>query len=560
MTSTPARGLRPRILVIDDDGRTPILVKGTGSLSDVNFDVEVARDIPAAHVSARKGAHQLAVFSVDLTGERAWRVAIERLRETGLTAPIILLSRGIALPVDLARGLGIRDHLRKPLLAPVLREALRSALAESRLQEQQPAEKPIAAPRPPSVDPFNVLYALGRSVNSSIDLEEVLHRVVEAAVLLTRAEQGSLMLLDGDSGVLTVRAAKNFDEDFVRTFRLKADDSIAGQVVRTGKPLLLGGAGETKIKTQFLVRSAVYVPIRVRDWVIGVLSVDNQRAPGTFTARDQQYLVAVADCAALALANHRLGRLAADQGQALAQAVKELDSFTERQDQMIQNLSHELRTPLIFIKGFADLAVNGDLGEVDPEIMQGMRTIQHKVNDLVRIIENAVALGQDEQASVRLENVALQPILHDALERLRPSAEKANVVIVADLPDEALWVKADRRRLGLAVHNLIDNAIKFSPNGGLVTLGAAPASPGQVEVVVSDTGVGIPADKLDRIFERFYQVDGSVTRRYGGVGLGLAAARQVIRAHGNDLSVESRPGEGSIFRFTLFTGELASPG
>jgi two-component system NtrC family sensor kinase len=157
---------------------------------------------------------------------------------------------------------------------------------------------------------------VGRDVTSVLDLDQVLQKVVEAAVTLTGAEEGSLLLLDEHTGELAMRAAKNFDDQFVRTFRLRSEDSLAGQVIRSGEPVLLDQSAPQKIKTMYLVHSLIYVPLKMHGRIIGVLGVDNRRAGRAFTRHDQQLLQAMADYAAIAIENARLySRTEAERGQ-----------------------------------------------------------------------------------------------------------------------------------------------------------------------------------------------------------------------------------------------------
>ena len=156
------------------------------------------------------------------------------------------------------------------------------------------------------VDVLETLGKVGRSVTASLDLDEVLKLVVDAAVELTGAEEGSLLMLDEDSGELTMRAARNFQDEFVRTFRLPVNDTLAGEVMRTGKPVLLDEKTPQKIKTSYLVKTLIYVPLRARDRVIGVLGVDNRESARPFEDHHVALVSALADYAAIAIENARL--------------------------------------------------------------------------------------------------------------------------------------------------------------------------------------------------------------------------------------------------------------
>jgi signal transduction histidine kinase len=470
---------------------------------------------------------------------------------------------------------GVRDVLRKPLTARALRASLISALDEVRYRQTEP--QPIALPRPAAPDSapdraaapiqaappvpteFDVLYAIGKSVVSLVDLEEILRRVVEAAIYVSSAEQGYLMLLDEDSDDLVIRAAKNVSEQFARTLRLRASDSMAGKAVKTGKPIFIGGEQMTKIKTSFLVRSILYVPLKVSNKIIGVLTVSNPQVPRDFTRADLRIVSAIADYAAIAIDKAQLYQEARDRAAAYEAVYKELEEADQVKSQMIQNLSHELRTPLIFIQGYIYLLTSGSVMALPPDVKENLLTAQGRVDDLIKIADNLRVLSEPAKPTVFPKPVALSVLMQRALDRRADDAKKVGVSIVCDIPPASMIVMADPDEMEHVIGNLLDNATKFSPNGGLVTITTRSLPKKQVEIAVTDSGVGIPQEKLDRVFDRFYQVDGTLTRRFGGVGLGLSAAREIVRAHGGELTVSSKVGEGSVFRFTLPLADASAP-
>lgn len=558
--------MNPLVLVIDGDIRTSKLLLGTAPLSDTRFDVRAAADRARALELIDDRMPDLLIISADSTNGNAWDAVLGSLRSAGCTAPAIVVTRETEVGNEDAFQLGVRDVLQKPLSAPNLRMALNGALRDVRYRkEQAPLKETLQQPEASAAQPapdeiaaaaareFDVLYAIGKSVTSLTHVDQILHRVVEAAVYLARAEQGALMLVEPSGDELVIRAAKNFDERLARTLRLRAQDGIAGEVLRSGKSMLIGGAQRTKIKTSFLVRAALYVPLRIGERRMGVLTVDNQLQERTFTLRHQRLLEALADYAAIAIRNAQLLAESRSRNAALEAAVHELRTADQIKDAMVQNLSHELRTPLVFVKGFLHMLHAGQFGELPAEVKQGLDTALARVDDLVKIIENTMAISDPEQFALELRPVVVQDLIRAVVKKSELRAAQAHVTIVTDVLSGPIVVSGDRRYLEQVLNNLIDNAVKFSPNGGLITVSASLHDDSSVEVAVSDTGVGIAPDHLQRIFERFYQVDASATRRFGGTGLGLPAARQIIEAHGGQLTVESRLGVGSTFQFTLPT-------
>ncbi|HIP87282.1 MAG TPA: response regulator [Anaerolineales bacterium] len=236
---------------------------------------------------------------------------LKALREQGVRIPVIFMtsfgSEGLAVQ---AFRLGVRDYLIKPFEPEEMERAIERVLTEKRLRAErdelmsrlQQANRRLER----QLQEMKTLYTIGRSVISQLDLEVVLTRVVEAAVFLARAEEGFLLLVEGESGDLILRAAKNLDDGMVRELRMRVEDSLAGEVVRTGKPVVLG-EGPLKVVTGYLANALAYIPVHAPDrGVIGMLGVTNRRATRTFTDHDVQLLSTLADYAAIALENARL--------------------------------------------------------------------------------------------------------------------------------------------------------------------------------------------------------------------------------------------------------------
>jgi two-component system phosphate regulon sensor histidine kinase PhoR len=228
--------------------------------------------------------------------------------------------------------------------------------------------------------------------------------------------------------------------------------------------------------------------------------------------------------------------------------LKELEKI--RQD-FVANVSHELRTPLTTIKGYAETLLEGALKE--PVASQFVQVIKRHTDRLTKIVEDLLTLSKIESREFQLkkEKVSIDELTEDVLGFVKEAAERKKITLSRVEISPFLDVTADRHSLEQLLVNLLDNAIKYTPEGGKVTISASEKDPREVEISVHDNGIGIPKEDLPRIFERFYRVDKGRSQELGGTGLGLSIVKHLVQAHGGRVWVESQIGKGTTFYFTL---------
>jgi signal transduction histidine kinase len=256
--------------------------------------------------------------------------------------------------------------------------------------------------------------------------------------------------------------------------------------------------------------------------------------------------------AALTASNRQLEQRVEERTAELRRALERLSELNQLKANLISNVSHELRTPLAHIKGYTELMADGQLGVLNDEQSNALAVVRRATDRLGRLIEDLIEFSSASRTglALNLTPVVLADLLAEAIDRSREKAGKAGVLLVLEAAETLPRPLADRERLGWVIHQLLDNAIKFTPESGRVTVRATPDARA-VLVEVADTGIGIPRERIREVFEPFHQLDGSPTRRYGGTGLGLALVRLILDAHGAPLNVDSRVGEGTRITFTL---------
>ena len=218
----------------------------------------------------------------------------------------------------------------------------------------------------------------------------------------------------------------------------------------------------------------------------------------------------------------------------------------------VANVSHELRTPVTVIKGYAETLLSGDLADDPQRRERFLGIIQKHAERLSSLVRDLLTLSELESGEVSMQpqKVQLEDAVKQALLLVGQRGEEKGVILEWLGDAGAGCVRADRSRLDQVLINLLDNAIKYSPQGGKVTVQAVEEG-GMVRVSVRDTGIGIPAKDLPRLFERFYRVDEARSRDKGGTGLGLSIVKHIVQAHGGSVQVESTQGQGSTFSFTI---------
>lgn len=256
--------------------------------------------------------------------------------------------------------------------------------------------------------------------------------------------------------------------------------------------------------------------------------------------------------AALQQANRTLEQRVAERTIELRRALERMSELNQLKANLISNVSHELRTPLAHIKGYVELIAEGKLGPLSAEQEKALSVVRRASERLQRLIDDLIAYSSASREGLLLERraVNLQSLAQRALARTQEKAAKAGVSLETDIPSDLPAVEADPERIVWVLYQLVDNGIKFTPAGGRVRL-CGRSSDERVTVSVQDTGIGIPSNRLEEIFEPFHQLDGSTTRRYGGTGLGLALVKLILDGHGAPIEVESEEGMGTTVRFSL---------
>ncbi len=392
------------------------------------------------------------------------------------------------------------------------------------------------------------LLEISVTLNSTLDPERLLQFILDTATDVLDCSAASILLYDEKQGKLHFTAATGTDPKKLAEIPVPLDGSIAGTVFRENRPLVINDVesdprhfGLVGQQIQFRPRSLVAVPMRIREKTTGVLEALNKRS-GPFTQKDAQFLYVIASQAAVSINNSRLL-------QALQRTYDELNQLDKMKSNFMAIASHELRTPLGLILGYASFLqekAHGELSEHASMVLNSALRLQTLVEDMTNM--NLLKIGSTE---LMLAEIPIQIPVQSAHDRTKSTADAKNQRLTIQMPQTPLYINADVEKLELVFFNLLNNSVRYTPAQGEIRI-QVDHKPGEVWVVVEDNGFGIPKDELANIFNEFYQVEDHMTRRYGGLGLGLAIARGLVELHGGRIWAESDgPGQGSRFTTVL---------
>jgi len=470
------------------------------------------------------------------------------LRSQGFDSPIIV----IAPKNDEAQALGAfrlgaRDYLVRPLREAEIVTAVDRVLDDGRLRRDratlQQQLQQANADLEQRVRELTTLSGVGKVVVNLSDINSLFTRLVESALLVTSGEMGWMLLTDDTHGQMLLVAAKNMPG---RVQLLQPwDDGLASLVRVSGEPLTISGVGLSTMKVSQIAKSALVVPIKVREQTVGVLTVAH-KTPLPFTERQTLLLNAVADYASIAIVNMRLFQALEQRAHSMQQQYEQLQDSDKRRAQTMYKLSQEMRGPVAQAKSWLDTALTEIGGKLKENQRAPLKNASDKLAGVWQLLEDLTTLFEPPSATVpTLKPVKLDELARQVMAKHQAAAQHREVALLASIA-AGVVVPGDQAKLTRVFDALIGNAIKFSPKGGEVVI-SMHKDGSNAQVTIADRGIGIATENLPYIFERFYQVDQNTS----GTGIGLALVKQIVEAHGGQVWAESTPGQGSRFYFIL---------
>jgi signal transduction histidine kinase len=428
---------------------------------------------------------------------------------------------------------------------------------------------------------LNILYKLSSTINAILDVDELLEAVIDLVLEVIACDRAFVILIE-KGGKLVPKVIRK--RAGIKDHKgLSISGTILTQVLREGKAIITQDAmddsrfGGDSIAF-YQIRSALSVPLKVKENVLGIVHLDKLTAGQSFKEEDLQVLALICNQAAVNLVNAKLFEEVKLGNQELRKAKEEIlrwnieleqkveertreisrqndeiKRLNEQKDDVMGMVAHDLRTPLTSILGFTDVILQHlDLGAPPDKIREDTFIIGRIASEMNELLNDLLDVAKIESGKVAIQRECrhIQEIVLECFNTYAFLGESKGLTLKLDVEERLPPVPHDPRRIGQVLNNLLHNAVKFSRSGDTITVSARLGTDG-VEVGVADTGFGMAADDLSRIFRRFEQCSTKARTGERGTGLGLAIAKKLVELHGGRIWVESEKGQGSRFTFSL---------
>lgn len=542
--------VRENILVVENDLMIADLI-AFQALEAAGYRVQVAGNATKAIQKAMHMVPDLIIVNLQLPGLSGKDLMIALTSHRVDTPVIVLAQKGMETNIIQAYRLGAADYLLWPVReSEVLtvvdrvlkrgRERRERDMLASQLQE---ANKQLQA----RFREMNTIFSIGKVVTSVTDQVILFDRILEGATRITQSDVSWFLLRNEANKAFFLVSYQNLPQSLASYLNQPWDDGISSLVSMSGESLSIARDSLKKFRISSLGQAALIVPIKAQKNVIGLIVVMRKRLV-EFTKNDQKLLEAVTDYASISLVNARLFRAVEQRATTLESAADQARTGEKIHNGLLESIKKEISEPLESAHSALDFLAEDETSTWTQERREVMADLKRQLDTLNLVVEMVSPLPRSLNISNRVD---LNDIVNQSIKRAEIIARESNISIIPELSSSTLMVRADPQLIVQVMDALLSNAIKFNRQAGQVAVQIKRAAKDMAQVQIRDTGSGISQREIPHIFSGEFKSGPEKRQRFGGLGIGLALIEEIITNQGGEIWVDSKPGKGATFHFTL---------
>lgn len=544
-----------RILVVEIDPETSDII-ARQTLQPMGYHVEVVGAATQALQAAVRFFPDVILTNLNLPG-LSGKDLLVALSSQGLEIPIIVIAeKGMEGDVIQAFRLGATDYLVLPIREAEVVSAVERALIQvrERKEKEQLARQLNQTNRELQrrVRELTTIFAIGKAVTSITNQAALLNKIVEGAVYVTEADSGWLLLRENKGKSFILSACKNMPKSIADKIGQPLDDGINSLVALSGESLTIYGEPLKRFKLAYLGQSALIVPIKAKKEVIGLLVVI-RKAPSSFGPSNQALLEAVADYASISLLNVQLFKFLEERARSLQLNAESASVSEHIKDDILQNVSRELHTSVIDTLYQVNFLLDPQKEAFSKEALSSLQIMKADLDYLQDVVDLVTYLQRSDY-SKQNDMIDLNDLARQSVARFQSVADRRGISLSMDLALKPATMHGNASHIVRVIESLLSNAIKYSHKGGKVSIAVKILKENPTPwslLQVQDNGIGIDPQSVKNVFNASFPRASMKEQHFGGLGIGLSLAKEIVLAYGGKVWAESELGKGSTFNIAF---------
>ena len=544
---------RDRILIVESD---PLIcdVVSRQALQAVGYQTFVVGDASTAIGRVVQLVPDLIISDLNFPGLSGKDLMVA-LTSQGLNIPVIIIAqKGDEADIIHAFRVGAVDYMlwpsREAEIINVVERVLRQVHERREREQIQRKLQQTNQELQMRVRELTTIFSIGKAVTAITDHSLLFERILEGATKVTQAELGWFLMRENNTKTFRLVAQNNLPATMANQLNQAWDDGLSSLVGMSGETLSIHGEPLKRFKIFGLGQSALIVPVKAQKQVNGLL-VCMRKQPVPFTLSDQHLLEAVADYASISLMNAQLFAEVERRADRLESFVGQALTGEKINNQILDSVRDELRISIESAGSALDLLVKDPTSRWNPTHLQYISTLQEQLRNLGRVTEAITSTKEPLTTSPSSSPNNLTELVRRAASALQQVAHQNNMALSVEMSGEFMPIQADAGQIFQVINGLLSNAIKFSNPGGQVIVRLEKTSDPAAHVIVGNSGLGIDTHQINSIFSPNFRALESQPHRFGGIGIRLGLIQEIVTSQKGKIWVESQPGQGSRFHFTI---------